>query len=106
MQSGLFGLSIGMEFILLAGYLLYGILRQNSSIEDRYMISFYIVLLIAFITSVFTINSVLTLARFLPSEIPFVESFLYVNFILLALAAVDTARLRKPRNESVENDDA
>jgi hypothetical protein len=91
--------TIGAEFILFAGYFLYIVIRQNSSIEDRYYISFYTVALIGFITSVLILNSILSLSRFMPADLPIVFSFLAMDIVFLCVIIFDTIRLRSTRHE-------
>jgi hypothetical protein len=96
----LLDVTIGAEFILFAGYFLYIVVRQNSSSEDRYAISFYTAGLIGFITFVLILNSTLSLSRFTPSDIPIVLSFLAVDIAFLCIIIFDAVRLRGRRHEN------
>ncbi len=106
MQVSLFEVTIGAEFILLAGYLLYGVLRKFSTADDRPSISFYIAILIGFITSLLVINAMLSLSRFLPGEIPLVKGLLVADIILFVAIIGDMLRLNQSQDESHESQDA
>ncbi len=99
MQVSLFEVTIGAEFMLLVGYLLYGVLRKFSSADDRPSISFYITILIGFITSLLVLNAMLSLSRFLLQELPLVKGLLTLDIILFVVAIGDTLRLNQSRNQ-------
>jgi hypothetical protein len=102
----MFEVTIGAEFMLFAGYLLYGILRKHSSVDDRPSISFYIMILIGFITSVLVLNVILSLSRFLQEELLLVKGLLTSDIILLVAVVGDVLRLNQARSELPESQDA
>ena len=103
MQVSLFEVTIGAEFILLVGYLLYGVLRKFSSVDDRPSISFYIMILIGFITSLLVLNAMLSLSRFLLQELPLVKMLLTLDIIFFLAVLGDTLRLYQARPEHHES---
>ncbi|MDH4214926.1 MAG: hypothetical protein OEV85_13500 [Candidatus Thorarchaeota archaeon] len=105
MQVNLLDVTIGAELILFVGYLLYGVMRTYSAREDRLMISFYITVLIGFITSLLLLNSTLSLPRYLPSDIPILIPLLAIDVVLFMGILVDTFRLKKLHNQSKEEND-
>lgn len=105
MQVGLFEVTIGAEFMLLAGYLLYGVLRKFSTEDDRPSISFYIAILIGFITSLLVISAMLSLSRFLLQELPLVKMLLTMDIVFFLAVLGDTLRLYQSRAEHHESQD-
>jgi hypothetical protein len=106
MQIDLLNVTIGIEFTLFFGYVLYGVLRKFASKEDKAMISFYITLLIGFITSVLILNSLLSLPRYLPGEIPIVMFLLVIDIVFFLAIVTDTIRLRISNGKLGERDAA
>ena len=102
MQVNLLDVTIGAELILFVGYLLYGVMRTYSAREDRLMISFYITVLIGFITSLLILNSILSLSRYLPSDIPILIPLLAIDVVLFIAIIGDTFRLKKLQDQSKE----
>jgi len=105
MQVSLFEVTIGAQFMLLAGYLLYGLLRKFSTTADRPSISFYITILIGFITSLLVLNVILSLSRFLPGEIPLMKGLLTADIILFVVVIVDMLKLNQSRDDFHKSQD-
>jgi len=102
MQINLLDVTFGAELFLFFGYLLYGIIRTYPSKEDRLMISFYTAVLIGFITSILVANSILSLQRFLPGDIPLLFLLLTLDIIVFFGILGDLLRQKRSRNESDE----
>ena len=95
MQVNLFDVVIGAELLLFVGYVLYGVLRTYSAKEDRLMISFYVAILIGFITSVLVLNSLLSIPRFLPGDIPVLMVLLAIDITIFIGIMGDVLRLKR-----------
>lgn len=103
MQVNLIDVVIGAELLLFVGYILYGVLRTYSAREDRLMISFYVAILIGFITSLLILNSLLSIPRFLQSDIPILMILLVVDIIVFIGILGDVLRLKKLQDKYQEN---
>jgi hypothetical protein len=103
MQANLLDITIGVEFMLFMGYLLYGIMRTYPAKEDRFTILFYTTILIGFVTSIFILNSILSLPRYLPGDIPILILLLAVDIVFFFIIIVDTFRQKQSKNETNEN---
>jgi hypothetical protein len=103
MQANLLDLTLIAQLILFFGYILYGVMRTYPSKEDRGMILFYVSLMIGFITAILVLNSILSISRYLPGDIPVLISLLALDIILYLATLVDTFRQWKSSRKLEEN---
>ncbi len=103
MQVNLLEVTIGAELLLFVGYMLYGVLRTYSAKEDRLMISFYVAVMIGFITSILVLNALLSIPRFLQSDIPILMTVLAIDIVLFIGILSDVLRLKRLQNRYAEN---
>jgi uncharacterized protein YhhL (DUF1145 family) len=103
MQASLLDITLVAQLILFFGYLLYGIMRTYPSKEDRAMILFYVSLVIGFVTAILVLNSILSLPRYLPGDIPILISLLALDIILFLVILIDTFRQRESQKKPEEN---